>query len=162
MYWLSTSSLPRVCPPPKKCWRPGAEGSGPGGWPALTSQVSFFSTQENLDTYSAARRRRSRTICPPGMPLCRSGFSTEIPLTNNEFMHCCYNSVSNFLTCALLPQTSFRPGLREGRLHRRNHRQNYPVDAWVVHRPHRAHWRYLNQRLSAYQFLVHCYRSQTN
>jgi len=81
---LSTSSLPKVCPPPLKksgladaC--PGAEA---GAGPALQIKPSMNKLQDpNNSTYSAALRNKSLTIFPPGIdPPGLSGFCTEIPL----------------------------------------------------------------------------------
>lgn len=71
---LSTSSLPRVCPPPEKAPR-GAEPLWTG--PALGS-ISEDQIEE-IETYSAARRSRSLTTFPPGTPGL-PGFSTDNPL----------------------------------------------------------------------------------
>lgn len=74
----STSSLPRVCPPPEKKPRGSGDCALDGGPALLMYQVSCITTNKRK-TDSAARRKRSLTVLPPGT-LGLSGFWIEMPL----------------------------------------------------------------------------------
>lgn len=49
---------------------------------SIQTQISLIPFESNKDTHSAARRKRSRTMSPPGTRGGLSGFSIERPLWN--------------------------------------------------------------------------------